>query len=589
MSPAAQPSRFAGFRTKVLLAMMLVVALLTGLVLYFAERRLAGDVESDLQRTFQAELNAWHNVQAVRHAALVERCRALLRKPRIHAALEDDALDLLYPSAMDELRDLMESGADPAIPGLHAEFYRFLGQDGAVIPPKGARHVGQLAAAEEARLALPTAPEQPQTGFLVRGLPAGGDELIEIITMPIHSTETGEVIAALALGFKPVNLTAIQPGADIARGIWFDGRLHLTPAAPGNAAALATQVEHAIATPAGEHGSVQLEIGGIRHLLFHQQLNADSHYAPAYEVCVYPLTEWLARRRQLRWQALGVGALLLLAGLGASHVLAGQLSQPVEKLVVDSEENVARRERAEAALELTNEELQRAARFSADASHQLMTPVTVLRAGLEELLTHEHLTPRETDEISALIHQTYRLSTVIKDLLLLSRLDAGRLQIDFVAVDLSQLIAAAVDDLSALPETLDLAVETDVPPALQVSGEKTYLALVLQNLLENAHKYNRPGGTIRVIAHAAGDVIVVTIANTGRAIPAAAQSHIFERFHRGTVGENVPGYGLGLNLAYELVRLHRGELTLARSDESWTEFELRLRAASVSTFSRQLA
>ncbi|HET7535243.1 MAG TPA: hypothetical protein VFJ90_02230, partial [Candidatus Didemnitutus sp.] len=113
MSPASQPPRLAGFRTKLLLAMMLVVVLITGLVLYFAERNLAVNVERDLQQAFQAELNVWHNVQDVRHAALVERCRALLRKSRLHAALEDDALDLLYPSAVDELRDLMETNADP--------------------------------------------------------------------------------------------------------------------------------------------------------------------------------------------------------------------------------------------------------------------------------------------------------------------------------------------------------------------------------------------------------------------------------------------------------------------------------------------
>ncbi len=587
MSPASQPSRFAGFRTKLRLAMMLVVTLITGLVLYFAERNLAADVERDLQRTFQSELNIWHNVQAVRHAALVERCRALLRRPRIHAALEDDALDLLYPSAVDELRDLMEAGTDSSAPGLHAEFYRFLGQDGAVIAPVSERLVGSLAPREEALLALPATPDQQQTGYLVRQVPAGREELLEIITMPIHSTETGEVIAALALGFKPIDLATTPSDTNIKRGIWFDRQLHLTPASGEVNAELGAAVARAIATPVSEHGSVRVEIAGTPHLLFHQQLNPGSHYPSAYEVCVYPLTEWLARRRSLRWQALGLGGLLLLAGLGASHILAGRLSGPVEKLAVDSEENLARRERAEAALESTSAELQRAARFSADASHQLMTPVTVLRAGLEELLTREHFTPRETDEIAALVHQTYRLSTVIKDLLLLSRLDAGRLQIDFSAVDLSQLIEAAVDDLSALPEALDLTLQTDIPAGLQVAGEKGYLALVLQNLLENAHKYNRPGGTIRVTARTENSTVVVTIANTGLAIPLATQAHIFERFHRGVVGENVPGYGLGLNLAHELVRLHRGELRLARSDEAWTEFELRLRAAAAS--SRQSA
>jgi signal transduction histidine kinase len=71
----------------------------------------------------------------------------------------------------------------------------------------------------------------------------------------------------------------------------------------------------------------------------------------------------------------------------------------------------------------------------------------------------------------------------------------------------------------------------------------------------------------------------VSIANTGVPISDAAREHIFERFHRGAVGENIPGHGLGLNLARELARLHRGELWLERSDAEWTEFRVRFQRA----------
>jgi len=147
-------------------------------------------------------------------------------------------------------------------------------------------------------------------------------------------------------------------------------------------------------------------------------------------------------------------------------------------------------------------------------------------------------------------------------------------------VDLAQLIEAGLDDLGALPEAPDLTVETDFPTALHVAGEKRYSAIIVQNLLENAWKYNQPDGRLRVTARAADGWVLLTIGNTGRPIPAAAQEHIFERFHRGSVGENVPGHGLGLNLARELARLHGGDLRLVRSDEAWTEFEVRFRLAT---------
>jgi signal transduction histidine kinase len=168
---------------------------------------------------------------------------------------------------------------------------------------------------------------------------------------------------------------------------------------------------------------------------------------------------------------------------------------------------------------------------------------------------------------------------VIEDLLLLSRLDAGRLKLEPRPVNLTQLIEASLDDLGALPDALDLAVETDFPAGLHIEGEKRYTSLILQNLLENARKYNRPGGRILLAARAEGDRVFLRVGNTGEPIPASAQAHIFERFHRGAMGENVPGYGLGLNLARELARLHRGELRLVRSDAERTEFEVTFRLA----------
>jgi signal transduction histidine kinase len=199
---------------------------------------------------------------------------------------------------------------------------------------------------------------------------------------------------------------------------------------------------------------------------------------------------------------------------------------------------------------------------------------------LEELLTRENLAPEVRDEISELVHQTFRLASVIEDLLLLSRADAGRLQLNLSAVNLSQLIEAGLDDLGALPDAPILAVETNFPATLHIAGEKRYSAIIVQNLLENARKYNRPGGRIRVTAREEGRSVLLTVANTGRPIPTAVQEHIFERFHRGSVGENVPGHGLGLNLARELARLHGGDLRMVRSDAAWTEFEARFCVAA---------
>lgn len=534
--------------------MMVVVTAATALTLWTSERNFAANIEQELEGDFRTELAGLHQAQVIRRAALVERCRALVRRPRIHAALEDNALDLLYPSAEDELRDIMtppgEAANSPHSPTVRALFYRFLDRAGRVITPSTRAPVGELAAEDEAKLALPRLSDDPQVGYLDR--PSGSDGLpTEVIAMPIQSTDSGETIAALVLGFHPFSLAGDRA---MQSGVFVGGRLYL----PGVQGELSRQISSALETVRPEEGSRRIRLGDAEYLIFYKRINPGAFYPAAFEVSIYPLAQFAARETQLRLRIVALGVALLLAAFFVSHLISSRLSAPVEKLAVDSE---------------------RSARFSADASHQLKTPVTVLRAGLEELLTRDNLTPDECDAIGALIHQTYRLSSLIEDLLLLSRMDSGRLQLAHESVDLTHLIAAALDDLSAMPDVMGLRVETDVPPVLHVSGERRYTAIILQNLLENARKYNRPNGIIRVETRLAGDSVLLSIANTGKPISAATQAHIFERFHRGSMGENVPGYGLGLNLARELARLHGGDLRLVRSDDEWTIFEARFHLA----------
>jgi len=570
------------FRTKLLVAIMLVVSAVTALGLYLAQRNVAANVERDLQQNFQTEVSALHKVQELRHAALEQRCRELVAKPRIHAALEDNALDLLYPSAKDELRDLME-GEEPApqqaARSLHARFYRFLDSTGAVLAPPNARDVGQLSSQAEAQLALKKLPETPQIGYISERADTAGEGADEVMAVPIFSTETGEVISALVVGFKPLELISRRIGAGIKSGIWANGRLHL-PSLPQSAqTALAAEIADAVARSDRAQNSLVVAVNGAPHLLFYRRSNPNSLFPPAYEICVYPLADSIARQHRLRWQVGSAGALLLLGGFLASQFVAARFSVPVEKLAVDSEKNRAQRKRAEAALASTSQELERSTRYSADASHQLKSPVTMLRAGIETLLAREDFKPEVYDELSSLLHQTYRLTGVIDDLLLLSRMDAGHLRIGARPVNLSELIDEWLDDLGALPDSLEVKIEKQFPADLHIAGEKQYTSLIVQNLLENARQYNRPGGRIQVAASKANDQVVLNIGNTGPPIAASAQEHLFKRFQRGPTGTAVSGHGLGLNLARELARLHGGDLRLVRSNDDWTEFEVWFRVA----------
>ena len=564
------------FRTKLLAAMMVVVSGLMALALYLAQRHVAAAAQSNLRQNFQAELLSFDKVRELRNATLAERCGALASRPRIHAALEDNALDLLYPSAKDELRDLMET-AQPsqAERFLRAKFYRFLDPVGEVLSPPVPKDVGELSPKTEAQLTLKKLPKTQQIGYILETPDATGEVVDEIVAVPIFSTETGDVISALVVGFKPFEVTGKAAGAGMKSGIWLNGQLHMPSLSKSSQAALGSEIAKTITNSDRVQSNFRVNLDGAQQLLFYKRLNPTSLFPPAYEICVYPLADSVAQLHRLRWQIGSVGVLLLLGGFLASQFVAARLSLPVEKLAVDSEKDRAQRKRAEIALASTSEKLKRSTRYSADASHQLKSPVTVLRVGLEGLLHRDGFKPEIYEELSALLHHTHRLTGVIDDLLLLSRMDAGHIELDSKPVNLSQIIEEWLDDLGALPDSPEVKIEKQFPADLCVAGEKRYTSLIVQNLLENARKYNRPGGLIRVTAVRSNGEVVLTVGNTGHPIARDAQEHIFERFHRGGTGSHISGHGLGLNLARELARLHDGNLRLVRSEDDWTEFEAR--------------
>jgi signal transduction histidine kinase len=573
-----------GFRAKLLAAMMLVVSAITALGLYLAQRNVTENANRALEQDFQTELSSLDKLQELRRAALAERCRALAAKPRIHAALEDNALDLLYPSAKDELRDLMEGEEPPAEQAagtLHAKFYRFLDGTGAVLQPPNSKDVGVLSATAEAQLAFKKLPDKQQVGYIWQGNPASS-AVNEVTAVPIFSTETGEVISALIVGFTPFEPATKSVNSGMKSGIWANGRLHLPSLSESARTALTGKLTNLLANGDRAQRSSTVRVNGAQHLLFFKRLNPNSLFPPAYEVCIYPLASWSAQLHRLRLQIGGAGALLLLGAFVASHFAAVRLSRPVEQLEIESEHDRAERERAEAVLASTADELERSTRYSADASHQLKSPVTVLRAGLETLLTRDDFKPEVYEELSGLLHQTHRLTGVIDDLLLLSRMDAGHLQIASELVNLSQLLEEWLDDLEALPDAPEVTIEKNIAADLFVAGEKQYTSLIVQNLLENARKYNRAGGRIRILARKENKQVALAIGNTGRPINTAAQRHIFDRFL--SVGDgSVSGHGLGLNLARDLARLHGGDLWLVRSEDDWTEFEVRFRLMQEKT------
>ena len=176
-------------------------------------------------------------------------------------------------------------------------------------------------------------------------------------------------------------------------------------------------------------------------------------------------------------------------------------------------------------------------------------------------------------------HQTRRLSSLIEDLLLLARADAGRMFLEKQDLDLNPLIHAAIDDLHALVDGRDISVVDEIRDSLPAKVDRRLVAMVLQNLIENAAKYTPEGGKVRIEGFREPDWLVVRISNTGKEISREDREQIFERFRRGSgIGGDIRGHGLGLNIARELLKAHGGEMRLNPSDPGWIQFEFRLPA-----------
>jgi heavy metal sensor kinase len=221
-----------------------------------------------------------------------------------------------------------------------------------------------------------------------------------------------------------------------------------------------------------------------------------------------------------------------------------------------------------------------ATRFSADASHELKTPLAVMQGELENALQSARPGSPEQQLFTNLLEETQRLKTITRSLLLLAQADAGQLKLALAPVDLSAELESMIEDARVLAAEARLHFDLHLAPQVRVMADRTLLQTAIFNLIGNAIKYNEPDGKVSLRLEQNENRILLTVANSGPGIPPEDQPKIFDRFfrvQRATAG-GADGIGLGLSLAREIVRAHGGELTLRESRRGWTEFAVELKA-----------
>ena len=301
----------------------------------------------------------------------------------------------------------------------------------------------------------------------------------------------------------------------------------------------------------------------------------------------------------LRWTGLelaGIGGVILLIGLAGGGWLVTRAIRPVEAISVAAQQisagdlsqriNVAETEselgQLASVLNSTFARLEaafvRQRQFTADAAHELRTPVTVILTQTQLALSRDRSAEDYRQTLEACQRSAQRMRRLIESLLELARYDAGQESLQRAPFDLAPMVAECVELVRPLAEEKSVTLAVQLVP-LQVTGDAERLSQVVMNLLTNAIQYNRPAGEVRIVIAPEPGRAVVTVTDTGRGIAPEDLPRVFERFYRAdksrTGGANS---GLGLSICQAIVEAHGGTLEAASEPGAGSTFTLRLPA-----------
>jgi two-component system, OmpR family, phosphate regulon sensor histidine kinase PhoR len=208
--------------------------------------------------------------------------------------------------------------------------------------------------------------------------------------------------------------------------------------------------------------------------------------------------------------------------------------------------------------------------FVANVSHEFRTPLTAIQGFAETLLAGAMNDPQNRERfLGIIVEHSRRLARLTEDLLMLSKMDADRLELETRRIPVGPLVESCIETSTPRAKEKDLKLLVNLAERVpDIAGDRRRLTEVLQNLLDNAIQYTPAGGQIMVSAGPKNGEVIFTVSDTGIGIPQVDQPRIFERFYRVDVARSreVGGTGLGLSIAKHLIENHGGKI--------WVESEV---------------
>lgn len=217
-------------------------------------------------------------------------------------------------------------------------------------------------------------------------------------------------------------------------------------------------------------------------------------------------------------------------------------------------------------------------RFLADVSHELRTPMTIIKGNVDLMRRFGEFDEESLNTIEA---QTDRLTRMVTSLLLLEQVETGRVEIKKTPVNMADLLLEVYQELMLISEYRDQRMQIEEIDLVIVAGNRDQLKQVLLNLISNAINYTPDGGDIYLALKKDESSVIITIRDSGPGIPEEDLPNLFERFYRGEKSRTrqasqISGFGLGLSIAYWIVRNHNGTIKVNTAPGKGTEFIVRL-------------
>jgi two-component system heavy metal sensor histidine kinase CusS len=212
--------------------------------------------------------------------------------------------------------------------------------------------------------------------------------------------------------------------------------------------------------------------------------------------------------------------------------------------------------------------------FVADASHELRTPVAVIRTTAELALRRERAPEAYRESLREVTAEAERMTTLIEDLLILARSDTGTAEMPLERLDVAAVVRQACGEMRSLAELRQIRINASYAPVAAVSGNPAALHRLFLLLLDNALKFSRPGGEINVQVESIDSKTVVRVEDFGAGISAFDLPHIFKRFYRADRSRSSAGHGLGLALAESIARAHGASIQVHSAEAAGSKFQV---------------